>query len=602
MTGLIATLVSLVIQVFFLVFAESSIANNIIVVNFAYHIYSGVFIVYLLCTFMVWKRLILYQKSKNLIKLWEIFEYALYGSLLFDFFSYKFSSNNFNSALLLISLFSIVLSINLKWIAYLNTKQKWKSILFMLLSGVYLYHFVFNLNDFSSKGGLAMDLMDRVFIVSLLIFIFLYASVAVLVTLFNLPTSSVFERKIREAIDFQKLSQVIPKGQSARETFEILLDSSMSAVSADAGRLEYRDTNHPIEIQRGINNEDFKILSKRIKNEFIKKIIGFEHCHTQLPNTKTISSIDKNLFKSAMGFPIIVQKKQVGYLLLINEVRDAFNKEMTEIIRSFVSQASVAIENALLIKKAIENERYKEQLNIAKNVQKRLLPSSIPSNDFFEIVTYSTSADEIGGDYYDLIEYAPRRYSLIIGDVSGKGTSAAYNMAQMKGVFNSLVQLSLSPKALIYEANLALGKCLEKSSFITASYFDIETVTGNIKYVRAGHCPTFRYDISNKSGEYLVSKGMGLGIIRNQTYKKFIHQNSLTLKSGDILLLHTDGITEASNKMGDQYGEDRLQQSFLKHVNKNVKQIQQAIIDDLYNFLDGKDINDDYTLIILKYN
>ncbi|MEL7006627.1 MAG: PP2C family protein-serine/threonine phosphatase, partial [Bacteroidota bacterium] len=310
--------------------------------------------------------------------------------------------------------------------------------------------------------------------------------------------------------------------------------------------------------------------------------------------------VKSNQYRSIMALPIFIKSEQIGCMVLLQEVSEAFNKEMAEIIRTFVSQASISLENAKLLGEAIENERYKEQLNIAKSVQKSLLPEKLKSNEYFEIAGYSMAADEVGGDYYDLIPYQNDRYGLIIGDVSGKGTSAAFNMAQMKGVFYSLAQMALSPKEFISKANLALSNCLEKSSFITASYFDVQAKTGDVSFVRAGHCPTLVYCQSENQCKYLSTKGMGLGLLRNESYDQFIFENSMNLASGDIIVLYTDGITEASNPDGKQFGESGLQHSFLKHVHKPPTEISEGIIEDLFTFLGDKKLDDDYTLVILK--
>ena len=602
-TGLITTLVSLVIQGFFILFKGSSIATNTITINFFYHIYSGAVIIYLISTLVVWKRLILYQKSKNLIQLWNFFEYSLYGALIFDFFGYGFASTNFNVALVFLTGFSVILSLNLKWIAYLNFKQKWKSILFILLSGIYLYHFRDNLAGFSNQNVLVIDLMDRVFIVAILIFIFLYALIAVLVTLFNLPTSSVFERKLKEAVDFQKLSQSIPSGQSEIQTYEILLDSSMSAVFADAAWLEVmeRENEHPTYYLRNVNLAQVTEIKSQIKTDSVERIVNFQIDDIGLGPQKIIGSINGFLYRSILALPIYIQNEQVGCLVLLQEVSDAFNREMVEIIRTFVSQASISLENALLIKGAIENERYKEQLNIAKNVQNSLLPQKLDINPQLDIATYSMAADEVGGDYYDIVKFSETRLGLIIGDVSGKGTSAAFNMAQVKGIFHSLTQFDLSPDELIRKANLAVGKCLERSSFITASYFVIESDTRKVQFVRAGHCPTLLYRAEEHQASFLSTKGMGMGILRNSEYDKYVHANDLSLQLGDLLVLHTDGITEATNRDGEQFGEERLQQSLMQHVGKNPTQIKEGIIADLYSFSEEKRLDDDYTLVIVKF-
>jgi len=240
-TGLITTLISLAIRSFFTLFANSSLIESPLTINFFYNILIGLVVIFMVSTTVVWKRLILYQKSKNLLQLWSFFEIALLAGLIFDFFNFEIGDPIFRVALVILGCFSLILAFNLKWVAYLNFKQKWKGILFILLSGIYLYHFLLNLFKFSYTEVLVIDLLDRVFIWGLFGFLFLYAVISILVTLFNLPTSSVFEQKLKEALDFQKLSQSIPRGETKDQTYEILLDSSMSAVFADAAWLEVKE-------------------------------------------------------------------------------------------------------------------------------------------------------------------------------------------------------------------------------------------------------------------------------------------------------------------------------------------------------------------------
>ena len=604
-TGLVTTMVSLGIRFIFNLYADSSFIKNPLTINFFYHIYIGLVVVFLVSTFVVWKRLILYQKSKLLIRWWNIYEYILIATLAFDFLGFKINSGAFNVVASLTGLFALVLSFNLKWIAYLNFKQKWKSILFILLSGIYLYHFILNLSLYADTGALVYDLFNRVYILSLFFFIMIYAVISVLVTLFNLPTSSVFERKLKEAVDFQKLSQSVPAGQSESETYEILLESSMSAVFADAAWLEIRNGAETNMMTRNITRESIHQIKHAIKDSSLRQVIDLSYSG-QAGQAKAFTSLSKGEFKSVFALPILVQNQQVGTLVLLQEVADAFNREMVSIITTFVNQASVTLENARLLHDALENERYKEQLKIAKNVQKSLLPEQLITNDCLDIVAYSMAADEVGGDYYDLICAGEDRFKLIIGDVSGKGTSAAFNMAQMKGIFHSLGNLDLLPGEFIIKANDALGRCLEKSSFITASYFSINTSAREIRFVRAGHCSTLYYHASTRQSEYLQTKGMGLGIVRNSTYENYVHCNALTYAPGDLILLYTDGITEATDAEGRQFGGDGLKQALDKHIqksNENVspEQLKNGIIEELYTFLNGKKLDDDYTLMIIKF-
>ncbi|MEM6736637.1 MAG: SpoIIE family protein phosphatase [Bacteroidota bacterium] len=599
-TGLVTTLISLGIQGFFYIFANSSIIESPLTINFFYTLLVGLVTIFMVSTFVVWKRLILYQKSKNLIQLWSFFEIALAVALVFDFLNLEILSPYFNFTLFVLCLFSLILVFNLKWVAYLNFRQKWKGILFIILSGIYLYHFFLNLNRFSSTNVLVINLLDRVFIWGLLAFLFSYALISVLVTLFNLPTSSVFEQKLKEALDFQKLSQSVPRGQTTDQTYKTLLESAMSAVFADAAWLEVNDEKGKIQMIRNLKNKNVDEIKLKIEHSFIKEIL-----HLEFKNELNINRLSSNLkhsqYKSIIALPIIVKKEQIGYVALLNEVSEAFNREMVSIVTTFVNQASVSLENLLLIRESLENERYKEQLKIAKTVQESLLPTSLINNNHLTMEAYSKAADEVGGDYYDILEYKKNQFGLIIGDVSGKGTSAAFQMAQMKGIFHSLARQGLSPKEFNKKANMALSQCLNKSSFITAIYFDIDTDKNKLSFSRAGHCPALIYCTQHDNVSFLESEGMGLGILRNSSYDNYVNGSIVEYNKGDTLLLYTDGITEAKNPDGEQFGSKRLKQSFEKHRSKSPNQIKEGIKDDLSEFIGKVDIEDDYTFIVLRF-
>ncbi len=601
-TGLITTIVSLAIRSFFMVFGNSAIGNNLLVINLFYHINIGLITAFLVSTFIIWKKLILYQKSKLLMQFWSLFEYSLLGGLLFDIIGYEQLDPVYNAVLVFLILQGLVLSFNLKWVAYLNFKQKWKSILFIVLVGIYLWHFFTNLTTFSSSYTLVLDLLNEVFIIAIFTFIFVYAVISILVIIFNLPTSSVFERKLREAMDFQRLSQSIPAGQTEEQVYEILLDSTMSAVFADGAWLEIEgEDGHSKFICRNLEEHEVNDIKVSVKNTTIKKILSAEYDQSPGSAQKITATLRHPTYKSIMVLPIMVKSNQVGSLVLLKEVTDGFNKEMISIISTFVNQASISVENFRLINEAIENERYKEELKIAKRVQQALLPRDLAHNGKFDICAYSVAADEVGGDYYDILELSNERYALIIGDVSGKGTSAAFHMSQMKGIFHSLSELDLDPKQFLIHANSALSRCLEKTSFITTSFFLINTEKKQIQYSRAGHCPSLFYCSKEGKTEYFQNKGLGLGILRNSDFHKYVQVNELNYSEGDVLVLYTDGITEATNSNGEQFGYDRLKRSLEKSSHQAPTQIKEGIIKDLYHFMGSTDLNDDYTVVILKF-
>jgi phosphoserine phosphatase RsbU/P len=601
-TGLLTTIGALIVRFFFIVFKDTAFGQNPAVINFLYHGLTALVVIFLICTLVTWKRFILYQKSKSLLQIWSFFEYALVAALVFDLMSDDIRRTTFNYVLIFVLGFAVVLSFNLKWIAYLNVGQKLKSMLFIVLSGIYLYHFAIILGDLSKTNLLVFDLSNRVFVVSTYLFCFMYAGISVLVTLFNLPTSSVFERKMKEAVDFQKLSQAIPSGQTEEQTYDILLESSMSAVFADAAWLEVRTKDYPngVFYLKGVTHAQIADIKEQMEEGIIGDIIHFRG-NKLIPSNKLTGRIKKGQFKSIMTLPVMTKGNQLGSLVLLQEVGDAFNRELVDIIVTFVNQASISIENFQLLSEAIQNERYLEQLKIAQDVQKSLLPETLVHNDCFEIVAFSNAAEEVGGDYYDITNLDNGKYGLIIADVSGKGTSAAFHMAQMKGIFHTLALPDVPPDQFIRESNRALGACLERRSFITACYFWLDTARRQIQFSRAGHVPALFFSNENKKVNRLEDSGMGLGLLRNNTYDRYVQNKTLPYQSGDVLLLYTDGITEAMNRGGEQYGVKRLTQSLQQLAYSKPLQIKEGIIRDLMLFLDNAKLDDDYTLVIVKF-
>jgi len=602
-TGLIATIISVFIQFFLSFFSGSNLVEHGLVLSFLYHINIGLILAFITSTFLVWKKLILYQKTKSLLNTWKIFEYTFLGSLLFYFIPQVQFDLPFSLIFAFLVIVGVVVTPNLKWVAFLNFKQKWKSILLILLILLYLGYFLTYLLNNSGDEILILDLTNHVSVLAIFAFIILYAIASLLVTLFNLPTTSVFEQKLEEVVNFQRLSQSSQTGQNQEEIYDILLESSISATFANAAWLELNhETDNPRLITKYIEREKI--------NQLQEKFTSQKHKRTKLPGLipkkvgrdgTLIENIKDSDFKSILMYPLEVQNENIGTMVLLKEVSDGFNKDVVNIVNTFGNQAAISIENHRLLQSAIENERYREELNIAKRVHESLLPSTLESNNYFEITAYSKSADEVGGDYYDTHRISQDKFAFVIGDVSGKGTSAAFNMSQMKGVFHSLAQMDLDPQEFLSNANQALGRCLERTSFITLSYYILDTRARTIKFSRAGHCPSLFYKESEKKVDYLKSKGLGLGIIRNQEYCKYIEVNELNYSTGDLLVLYTDGVTEAKNPHGDEFGYDRLKQTVENNVQKSADGIQSAIINGLHDFTQIEVIEDDFTIMILKF-
>lgn len=596
-TGLLTTVVSLVLKSMDFLMGNTSLMKNSIMIDFLFHIHLGLLVAFLVSTYVVWKRLILYQKSKLLLGIWTIFEYLLFGSLISSFFPNEISGYLIYPLIII----AIFLSANMKWVAYLNFKQKWKSILLLVLTLLYLIYFYINLSEMRGTYDYLDVALNSVFISSLFIFTSIYAAFSLLVILFNLPTSSVFEQKLEEVVNFQRLSQSIQTEQGANQVYEILLESSVRSGKADAAWIEAKIDGKEMVFRHNIGKEVILNIKSFIKTQRDNNLFDFDNIDKSIRPGRHLKKLRGNSYNSIVAFPIIISGERVGMIVLLKELKEGFNKELVDITKTFVNQAGISIEGFKLMSEAMENERYKEELHIAKKVQGKLLPSVLDANEDFEISAFSVSADEVGGDYYDSFKVNDNKIALIIGDVSGKGTSAAFHMSQMKGIFHGLAQLDLPPEEFLIKANKAINTSLDKTSFVTISYFILDRTEKKVKFARAGHCPTLYYNKEKNRASYFTNKGLGLGIVRDDSYAKYVQQRDFSYQSGDILILYTDGITEASNFKAEEFGYDRLSHIINENAALDVIELQKKIISDLYEFCGHSELDDDYTTVIVKF-
>ena len=604
-TGLIATVISLAVRLVLFLLGSTKLSTNVLFIDFVYQINLALFINFLLAAFTCWKRLILYQKSKWLIRAWLVFEFLLLGILLYDSIHVALSEAVSTIAIVLTSLLGLVLSANMRWVAYLNFKQKWTSLLLLLLSIFYLVYFLYSVTIWSDQitqqSGAFVSFQSHVFNIALLAFVLTYMSFSFLVVLFNLPTSSVFEQKLEEVVNFQRISQSIQTEQSEESVYNILLESSVSSVFADAAWLEIKGAaNEQRLFTYQITEKETKEIHAHLEKHKIKGALDQSSDKTK-NLSKHLSSLKSTRFRSLLAFPIKVKDETIGTLALLKELPEGFNKEMTRIVSAFANQAGISIENFRLMEEAFQNARYKEELKIAKTVQQSLLPTRLEQHADFEISAFSASADEVGGDYYDTLRISDHEIALIIADVSGKGTTAAFHMSQMKGIFHSLAQLGPNPRDFMAKANKALVFCLERGSFISATYFVINTESKKVFYSRAGHCPVLLYKAAKQKTEFLKDKGTALGMVRSHDYRNFVEDNEFTYESGDIMILYTDGITEAKDNKGEEFGNERLAEALQNNAEKSSKEIEESVISTLYRFSGSEDINDDYTSMTVKF-
>jgi sigma-B regulation protein RsbU (phosphoserine phosphatase) len=268
------------------------------------------------------------------------------------------------------------------------------------------------------------------------------------------------------------------------------------------------------------------------------------------------------------------------------------------------NQMTESIEH--LLETEAEKKRLEEELRIAREIQMSLLPRGALSVPGLEITALCVPAREVGGDYYDFFALGDRRVAVLVADVSGKGTSAALYMAELKGLLLALAQRYQSPKELLIEVNRILADNLDSRSFITMTYAVIDLREGTMSYARAGHTPMI-YVPANGPGRgtahVLQPNGLVLGLRIDGIHERFVQlleEETIEIGRGDLFVLYTDGITEAMNLEAEMFGESRLSRIVEEHGHLRSAELRERILREVEAFVGTADQHDDLTLILVK--
>ena len=254
-----------------------------------------------------------------------------------------------------------------------------------------------------------------------------------------------------------------------------------------------------------------------------------------------------------------------------------------------------------LLREQTEKERLEEELRIARQIQMSLLPAqgavTMPG---IRIAALCLPAAEVGGDYYDLLPLSDTRLGVLVADVSGKGTSAALYMAELKGLVLSLSRIYASPAKLLIEANRILAANLDSRSFITMTYAVVDMLEGTMRYARAGHNPIIQLEAATGKARVLVPQGLGLGIDRGERFEEILEEAVTPLRKGDIFLFFTDGLSEAMNGRSELFGEGRLRDIVESVEGLSSEEIKERILGEIRSFVGEAAPHDDMTLVVLK--
>lgn len=295
--------------------------------------------------------------------------------------------------------------------------------------------------------------------------------------------------------------------------------------------------------------------------------------------------------------PLRLQNKTNGLLAVGEKMRgEEYSRTDLEFLSSLGNLAVIALENARLFKEAIEKQKMEDELLIAKEIQKGLLPARLPDVPRFDVSATNISSKQVGGDYYDFIQLSSQQYVIAIGDVSGKGTPASLLMANLQATIRALVPIGLSLAELTKRVNDLISDNTSSGRFITFFWGMLHIESKIFKYVNAGHNLPFLIH-RDRSVTRLDKGGIILGIMKAIVPYQ---EGEVKMSEGDVLVLFTDGVTEAMNSKGEEFGEDRLEGIIKENLNESAEVILKIIVEAVKEFSKSATQSDDITLVIVK--
>jgi sigma-B regulation protein RsbU (phosphoserine phosphatase) len=299
--------------------------------------------------------------------------------------------------------------------------------------------------------------------------------------------------------------------------------------------------------------------------------------------------------RSEVAVPIVMNERVIGALNIESDQLSFFSENDLEMLRFFADAAAISIEKAMLHRQLLDKKKIEDQLEIARKVQTHLLPSISPEIPGYDIAGLCIPTWQIGGDYFDYVWLTDDRLGIVVADVSGKGVPAALIMATFRAVMRSHIGEETGLSDILQDVNAHLQESLGSNAFVTSVYGVLDTKTGRFRYINSGHnLPKLLH--ADGSKEELERRGMPLGISENARYDA----GEITLASGDLLVLYTDGVVETENRSRSEFSAERLERTLRQSWDQPASVMIQEVVQATQQFSGSANFQDDFTLVIIK--
>src|SRR5947209_15944951 len=373
--------------------------------------------------------------------------------------------------------------------------------------------------------------------------------------------------KLRMLLDITKK---ISRSLDLQEVLHLVMDTLDSLIPYDAaGIFVLKCKNQPAgektcefqaESVRGYDIDELSGLHLKFGEGFMGHVAltGEPITSADVRNDPVyVNARDKT--RSEMVAPIISNDEVIGVFDLESDELNAYSEDDLEVLMMLASQVAIIIEKVMLHEQLIQKKRLEGQLEVARQVQLELLPASDPMLPGYDMSAYNFPTEEVSGDYYDWVRIYDDNIGIMIADVAGKGVPAALLMAFLRASLRAATHIGYAPHISMSKVNYLLWESIERNQFVTAFYGILDATNRTLAYSNAGHNPPLLIDADGKT-RFEERGGVPLGMFRDSRYYEYF----ATIEPGQMLVLYTDGVTEAMNPSGEEYGGQRLIASALQ--------------------------------------
>lgn len=383
-----------------------------------------------------------------------------------------------------------------------------------------------------------------------------------------------------------------------------VMDAVMQVTRAERGFLVIHDDETQdlkVLIARGIDGETIEAegYSTTIVNEVVNTRESLLTNNAQFDNrfNPSQSIIIRNL-RAVLCAPMLVKDRLIGVVYVDTSMKSgSFREDDRALLTAVSGIAARAIENARLYQVAIEKGRLEHELQMAREIQRGLLPQHLPRLSGYDVAAHWESAREVAGDFYDAFMLGDNSMGTVIADVSDKGAPAALFMAVARTLIRSHAHAGLSAVETVKQTNDLLLPDAEQNGMFVTLYYSRFNTNGESVHVCGGHNPPIVYRAQNRQTDLMPRGGRALGWFADNP----VEAVALKLNVGDIMVFYTDGLTEAENPQAEPFGEDRLAQSIQSNAHSGASALRDAILRDVDVFCAGNPPFDDITMLVVKY-